>query len=66
MKTHISRDMNYMNRMEKREHLTKWSDFRIEAMKEAEQKFGKLSAENLKDIQKYMRTEEKKWKARLR
>ena len=51
-----------MNFNEKREHLKKWSDFRIEAMKEAEEKFGKLSADNLKDIRAYMKKQEKLWK----
>ncbi len=31
-------------------------------MKEDEEKFGKLNQENLKDIQKYMKKEDVKWK----
>lgn len=58
----INRNMKYMNFNEKRVYLNEWSKFIFEAMKEAEAKFGKLNQKNLKDIQKYMKKEEAKWK----
>ncbi len=58
----INRNMRHMNFNEKRVYLNEWSKFRVEAMKEAEEKFGKLNQENLKDIQKYMKKEDVKWK----
>jgi len=62
----INRNMRYMNSIEKKEHLDKWSKMRIQIMNEAEEKFGKLNSENLKEIQKYMKIETNKWKKGLR
>ena len=62
----ISRNMKYMNSIEKKEHLDKWSKMRIQIMNEAEENFGKLNSENLKEIQKYMKNETNKWKKGLR
>lgn len=55
-----------MNSIEKKEHLDKWSKMRIQIMNEAEENFGKLNSENLKDIKKYMKNETNKWKKGLR
>lgn len=62
----INRNMKYMNSIEKKEHLDNWSKMRIQIMNEAEEKFGKLNSLNLKEIQKYMKTETTKWKKGLR
>lgn len=58
--------MKYMNSIEKKEHLDKWSKMRIQIMNEAEEKFGKLNSLNLKEIQNYMKIETNKWKKGLR
>lgn len=39
-----------MNFNEKRVYLNEWSKFRVEAMKEAEEKFGKLNQEKLGNL----------------
>lgn len=62
----INRNMKYMNSIQKKEHLDNWSKMRIQIMNEAEEKFGKLNSLNLKEIQKYMKTETTKWKKGLR
>ena len=62
----INRNMKYMNSIEKKEHLDKWSKMRIQIMNEAEEKFGKLNSLNLKEIQNYMKIETNKWKKGLR
>ncbi len=62
----INRNMKYMNSIEKKEHLDKWSKMRIQIMNEAEEKFGKLNSLNLKKIQNYMKIETNKWKKGLR
>ena len=62
----INRNMKYMNSIEKKEHLDKWSKMRIQIMNEAEEKFGKLNSLNLKEIQNYMKIETSKWKKGLR
>lgn len=62
MKTIPERNMNYMNYSERKTHVKNWSDFRIEAMKEAEKLYGKVNADNLKLIQDYMKRQEKLWK----
>lgn len=59
----LERNMQYMNYDQKKVHVKNWSDFRIEAMKEAEDKYGKLNKDNLKDIQNYMKQQEKLWKS---
>lgn len=66
MKTIPERNMNCMDYSERKNHVKNWSDFRIEAMNEAENIYGKLNKDNLKDIQKHMKSEEKKWKLGLR
>ena len=66
MKTIPERNMSVMTYKEKKEHIKNWSDFRIEAMKEAEILYGKLDADNLKMIQNYMRKQEKLWKCGIR
>lgn len=58
----MERNVKYMNREERKVHLTKWSNFRLEVFNEATSLFGKMNKDNLKDFQKYMKTEEKKWK----
>lgn len=62
----INKNMKYMNSIEKKEHLNQWSKMRIQIMNEAEENFGKLNPENLKEIQKYMKIETNKWKKGLR
>lgn len=62
MKTIPERNTRAMNFNEKREHLKNWSDFRIEAMKEAEILYGEMNADNLPLFQLYMKKQEKLWK----
>lgn len=66
MKTIEERNLKHLNVDEKQKHLDNWSNFRIVAMNEAENLFGKMNKNNLKDIQNYMKIETKKWKCGLR
>lgn len=66
MKIIVERNLKHLNIDEKQKHLDNWSTFRIVAMNEAENLFGKMNKNNLKDIQDYMKNETKKWKCGLR